>query len=154
MNESDPFFVNFGVMILCLGEFLVRTGVSKNDKLPGSWVAVLCTCQWVRGKRCDVRSFRQRHRSQFWSSLLFVCVFSWVKGGVRFCAWAEFGLCELPGKYFVVCHCCLWIVQKSCVGGSGEAQGVYLTCSFRLFSRKKKGLALPHRVPRLLAFGI
>lgn len=35
MNEPDPFFVDFVVMILCCGELLVRTGVRKDDLLMG-----------------------------------------------------------------------------------------------------------------------
>lgn len=74
-------------------------------------------------------------------------------GVVRGSPSAEFGLCEIPGRDFMACPCCLWIAQQFCVGGSGEAQAIYWTRSLGLFSEEKT-LALLHWLSRLLACGI
>lgn len=66
---------------------------------------------------------------------------------------AKFGLCEIPGKYFMACPYCLWIIWQFCVGGSGEAQAIYWTWSSGLFSEEET-LALLRWLSRLLACGV
>lgn len=66
-----------------------------------------------------------------------LCCCVWMWGWVMFWACAEFGLWQVPGRYFVFCHSCLWFVQEFRVGGSGEIQDFYLTCNFGLFPEKK-----------------
>lgn len=71
-----------------------------------SRVPVLHRCQRAGGRRDEARRFHLLEAQVSVLGLwLVVRTFGWVVGPVMFCARAELGLCEAPGKCFVACSC-------------------------------------------------
>lgn len=127
MNESDPFFFfsKFCAIWRDFGEEWAQWGWAT----PGPFWGC-CVCQ-------GEESLGGRGSDKTLGSVWELCCCVWMWGWVMFWACAEFGLWQVPGRYFVFCHSCLWFVQEFRVGGSGEIQDFYLTCNFGLFPEKK-----------------